>query len=329
VVLLTASASPAAGLSIGASLAAVPSGMVRMVLGGDVMLARTVGRAILQDPATPFAGVASILRGADLAIVNLECTLGGKGSPVRKGYRFRGPAAGATALELAGINAVSQSNNHALDYGPAALRDTRQLLEATGVAVAGAGPDTRSAHQPALLGSNGLWIALLAYSDVPVERGGFDTRSWRATATSPGIAWVGTNRMRRDIATASEVADHVVVYFHFGYEGTARPTTGQRLHARAAIDAGATLVVGAHPHVLQGTERYGKGLIAYSLGNFVFDGDGWPAISHDGAMLEVRLSRTALEEFRWHPVVLTSDGFPVIATAAESARILRRVAPID
>ncbi len=185
-----------------------------------------------------------------------------------------------------------------------------------------------AAHRPGLLYRNGLRFALLAYTNVPVERGGFDTRTWTATATRPGITWVGLTAMRQDIAAAKKVVDHVIVYFHFGYEGVTRPSESQKTHARKAIDYGATLVVGTHAHVLQGTERRAGGLIAYGLGNFVFDGGGWPAISHDGAMLEVRFSQAKLETFRWHPVVLMSNGFPRRANAAESRRILRRVAPI-
>src|SRR4029434_4851617 len=121
-----------------------------------------------------------------------------------------------------------------------------------------------------VLVAKGLRLAFLAYVDVPVERNGFDTATWEADSNAPGVAWARQARIAADVAEARRAADVVIVLLHSGSEGDSSPNGIQRAAAHTAIDAGATLVVGAHPHVLQGVERYGRGVIAYSLGNIVF-----------------------------------------------------------
>lgn len=223
---------------------------------------------------------------------------------------------------------MSQANNHALDYGRPAFVQAQELLAAQGIAVAGVGNDRAAAHSPVIMERNGVRIAILAYADVPVEAGGFDHQDWIATDRRSGLAWADLGALQHDVSAARTMADHVVVFFHFGFENRTTPTGAQERQAHAAIDAGASLVVGAHPHVLQGTERYKGGLVAYSLGNLVFDGGGWARVNRDSAMLEVRFSRDAIDGFEWHPVVLGTDGRPRPATRSETTRILRRLAPI-
>jgi poly-gamma-glutamate capsule biosynthesis protein CapA/YwtB (metallophosphatase superfamily) len=333
-----ASASPTPSSPVGGTATPTPTasstpsshpGELRLVAAGDVMLARSVGKRIASSgPEWPFQQVASILQGADIAIVNLECTMGTLGKPEPKHYRFRAPSAAAEVLKLAGIDAVSQANNHVLDYGRSAFAQAQELLAAQGIEVAGAGKDRAAAHTPVIMERNGVRIALLAYADVPVESGGFDHQGWIATESRSGMAWFELATMRQDIQAARAEADHVVVFFHFGIENRSTPTAAQRREAHAAIDAGASLVIGAHPHVLQGTERYHDGLIAYGLGNFVFDGGGWTLANRDSAILEVSFTKDSIGEPTWHPLVVQRSGQPRPATAAESRRILRRVAPL-
>ena len=134
---------------------------------------------------------------------------------------------------------------------------------------------------------------------VPVEGGGYDPRSWTATDEAPGVAWLDIPTMVAGIEAARREADLVVVLLHFGLEWQLEPGEAQREQARAAIDAGATLVVGAHPHVLQEVEAYGDGLIAYSLGNFVFDGFWDPA--NDSAILLVELTAAGVAAWEMVP----------------------------
>ncbi len=279
---------------------------------GDVMLARTVGERILIDGSSvPVAGVSGTLAAADLVTANLECALSNRGTPAAKGFIFRAPPAAADALVAGGVSVVSLANNHTLDYGPEALADTEAYLDAHHVAHVGAGANAAAARRPVVLERNGLRVAFLSYADVPVEWSGFDTRSWEAGPETPGIAWLNPDQVQADVANARRVADLVVVFMHFGLENDYTPTDMQRAEARAAIDAGAALVVGHHPHVIQPVEWYGGGLIAYSMGNFVFDGSDNP--TDDSAILLVDLTETGVTSYRLVPVRLDSAGFPSLA----------------
>ena len=284
---------------------------------GDVMLGRSVGwRMEAEGPAMPFASVRAILAGADIAVANLESAVGVTGAAESKAYTFRAPPVAAEALALAGSDLVSLANNHSLDFGPQSLAETRALLAGEGILSPGAGPNRAAAHAPATIERKGLTITFLAYVTVPVEGTGFDPRVWTATDDAPGVAWLDIPTMMEDIQAARREADLVVVLLHFGLEWEPEPSEAQREQARAAIDAGATLVVGAHPHVLQEVEAYGDGLIAYSLGNFVFDGFWDPA--NDSAILLVELTAAGVAGWEMVPISIV-DGIPLLAEPGESS----------
>ena len=281
------------------------------------MLGRSVGgRLEAEGPEVAFAAVADILAGADIAVANLESAVGVTGTPAPKAYTFRAPPIAVEALALAGIDLVSLANNHSLDYGPESLAETRVLLAERGIRTVGAGPDRAAAHTPARVELDGLTIAFLAYVTVPVEGGGFNPRIWDATDETPGVAWLDVPAMVADIEAARDGADLVVVLLHFGIEWELEPSEAQREQARAAIDAGATLVIGSHPHVLQPIEEYGAGLIAYSLGNFVFDGFWDPA--NDSVILLVELTAEGVARHETVPVTIV-EGIPMLAEPAEGA----------
>ncbi len=293
-----------------------PPARVLLAAVGDVMLGRSVGARLEAEGAeVAFAGVRDILAGADIAVANLESAVGVTGAPAPKAYTFRAPPVAVEALALAGIDLVSLANNHSLDYGPESLAETRALLAEAGILSPGAGPNRAAAHAPATVEREGLTIAFLAYVTVPVERGGYDPGTWDASDDTPGVAWLDIPTMAEEIAAARRDADLVVVLLHFGLEWEPEPSDAQREQARAAIDAGATLVIGSHPHVLQPLEAYGDGLIAYSLGNFVFDGFWDPA--NDSAILLVELTAEGIASFELVPVTIV-DGIPRLADAAES-----------
>ena len=290
---------------------------ILLAAAGDVMLGRSVGaRLESEGPEVAFAEVGDILAGADIAVANLESALGVTGAPAPKAYTFRAPPAAAEALALAGIDLVSLANNHSLDYGPESLAETRALLAERGILSPGAGPNRAVAHAPATIEREGLRIAFLAYVTVPVEGTGFDPRVWTATAETPGVAWLDIPTMAGDIQAARRGADLVVALLHFGLEWELEPSEAQREQARAAIDAGATLVIGSGPHVLQEVETYGDGLIAYSLGNFVFDGFWAPA--NDSAILLVELTAAGVAGWEMVPISIV-DGIPLLAEPDESS----------
>lgn len=300
--------------------ATAPPPVVRFMAVGDVMLARSVGDRILaQGPGIVFREVQPWLDQADLFALNLECVISDRGAPEPKAYTFRAPPEAVEALALAGADVVSLANNHALDYGLEALADMLPRLREANIQSVGAGADAEAARAPAVVERNGLRVAFLAYVDVPVEgRTGFDTRSWEAGIERPGLAWAVPNEMAFDIASARLRADVVVVLLHFGLEGRREATASQRALAQAAIDAGAQLVIGAHPHVLQPVEAYNGGLIVYSLGNFVFDGFVAPATY--SAIFSATLTPDGVADYEFLPVVV-SHGLPRPADEHEAAII--------
>jgi poly-gamma-glutamate synthesis protein (capsule biosynthesis protein) len=302
--------------------------VVNLMAVGDLMLAGSIGERLLAEGAAlPFAGLAPALVDADLLVANLECVISERGEPQPKAYTFRAPPAAADALALAGVDVVSVANNHSLDYGFEALLDTFQLLGERQIAFVGAGEDEAAARAPVIVERKGVRIAFLAYVDVPVEtRTAFDARSWIATAAAPGVAWAQVEHISADVAVARAAADVVVVLLHFGLEGRTEITRAQRAQARAAVDAGAALVLGSHPHVLQGVEQYNGGLIAYSLGNFVFEGFTFP--ENYSAIFTATVTPEGVGEYNWIPVVV-EGGLPRLAAPEEAPGVLALVRPVE
>lgn len=285
---------------------------VTLLATGDIMLDRSLRwRIEAHGPETIFAGeVGDLLRGADITIGNLECAISERGEPLPKSYTFRAPRAAVESLESAGFDLVSLANNHAMDYGPLALLDTTAELAAAGIVSVGAGPDIESAVAASVIERDGLRIAFVGLLDVPAEGPGFSRTAWEATASEPGVAWADPETVAAAVRAARLEADIVVVMLHFGVEYAPEPVIGQRALAEAAIDAGAELVIGSHPHVLQAVEEYGGGLIAYSLGNFVFD--GFEGESNTTAILQVTLTTDGVAAWELIPAQVV-DGIPVLA----------------
>jgi len=169
-------------------------------------------------------------------------------------------------LKQAGIEAVTLANNHAHDFGRQAMLDTLDHVRAAKITAVGAGRNADEAYRPAFMAVGKQRVALLGASHV------LPNNSWVARDNRPGIASVyDSARVLKEIRQARTKADLVVVYFHWGKEKMTRPVPHQRELAKECIDAGADLVIGSHPHVLEGFEYYKGRLIVYSLGNFVFN----------------------------------------------------------
>jgi len=233
---------------------------------GDVTFGDGVLTAIRANGTRyPWRSVARPLRNADLAVANLEGAVSTRGAPwPGKIYTFRGPpSALRTAARFAGIDVVSLANNHSLDYGRTAFLDTIRHARRFGLARAGGGADLRRARRPAILVRGNLRVAFLGISDVrPL---GFD-----AGTGTPGATPAFPEYIRADVRAVRRRADVVVAYFHWGVERATRPNDRQRSLTRTALDAGAHVVLGAHPHVLQPRKQRRNRLVAWSLGNFVF-----------------------------------------------------------
>jgi poly-gamma-glutamate synthesis protein (capsule biosynthesis protein) len=296
--------------------------LVHIAAVGDLMLDRAIGYALRAgDLSFPFDSVTEALQKADLTVGNLESSLGDIGRPVSKSYTFQAPPSAVDALSLAGFDLLSLANNHALDYGPDALLQAIRLLGQGGMATVGAGSNAASAHMPHIYEHDDLTVAFLSYVNVPVEVSGFDTRSWSATQSKPGLAWAEASQIHEDVTAARLDSDLVVVLLHSGYEYVEAPSPEQMAAAHAAADAGADLVLGHHAHVLQGVEFRGESVIVYGLGNFAFEIDGDPST----VILDVWLDSSGVRQIEFTPAIIEVGGRPRIATSWEAGEILHRL----
>jgi poly-gamma-glutamate capsule biosynthesis protein CapA/YwtB (metallophosphatase superfamily) len=237
----------------------------RLVLGGDVMLSRHVGRVARahHDPAFPLRDLAPFLQSADIAFVNLESPFSDHGAVVERGMIFKAEPEMIAALEVAGVDVVSTANNHARDQGAHGVEFTLDLLESHHIAVAGTGKSAEAAHAGVVVERNGIKFGFLAYT--------YDQSNGNHPDLDERVAVMDVPRMREDVARMATRADVIIVSMHAGTEYSPKANAQQTNFARAAIDAGASVVAGHHPHVVQPWERYGQGVIFYSLGNLVFD----------------------------------------------------------
>jgi poly-gamma-glutamate synthesis protein (capsule biosynthesis protein) len=285
------------------------SASINLAAVGDMMMARTIGERIIQNEGESiFASVAPLLQQADLAFGNLECSIGEDGTRAEKGYTFRAPVETAQLLKQAGFGLLSLSNNHILDYGDSTFEQTLDLLHNEGILTVGAGRNSTEARSPGLVTIHGIRIAFLSYADIPKEYQGFDAYSWTAGPDTPGIAWADPTEIDSDIQAIRATVDYVVVLFHFGVEGAEKPSNKQIELAQLAIDSGANIVIGSHPHILQPIEEYHGGLIAYSMGNFVFD--GFQDAANISQILMITLAPGKAITYYSIPVLLR-EGIPV------------------
>jgi len=239
-----------------------------LMFTGDVMLDRGVEEIIEkheEDFEFPFLKIEDYLQEADLLFGNLESIVSDKGYQVKQTYPFRADPAAKEGLKKADFDVLSCANNHSLDYGETALKDGVVKLTQSGIDCAGAGLKQK-AYSPVIKQKNDTKVAYLAYTYLAPD-------NWKATENKVGIAWLNEKNLKQGIQKAKEKSDLVVVSFHFGEEYEKKPNSHQKHYSHLAIDSGADLVIGHHPHVIQPVEQYKDGWIAYSLGNFVFDQD--------------------------------------------------------
>ncbi|HEY3740930.1 MAG TPA: CapA family protein [Bryobacteraceae bacterium] len=236
-----------------------------IIFGGDVMLARAVADVAhrKKDWTSPMRDVASLFSTADIAFVNLESPFWDKKPIGNSELIFRAEPDSIAALKSAGIDIVSTANNHARDCYADGVGFTLRWLKENGIAIAGSGEDAATAHAGAVLTRNGWRFGFLGYT--------FDQSNGNHPDIDPRIAMLDIDQMRRDVADMKRRAEVIVVSMHAGAEYWTHVHPIQTAFAHAAIDAGARLVIGHHPHVVQPVERYRDGLICYSLGNLVFD----------------------------------------------------------
>jgi poly-gamma-glutamate capsule biosynthesis protein CapA/YwtB (metallophosphatase superfamily) len=246
---------------------------VDIAFGGDVLLSNSIGDRISKGDYEGVldSAIASRFRASDYALVNLETSVSTRGTPIPgKAYTFRSPPENLAFLtDWLGVDAVSLANNHTLDYGWDAFYDTIAYTREYGIETIGVGNNYAEAATPFVIDKNGLRIAVYAGNQI------VSYQDWRSSDTKPGQLTARepkeVERLCNVISEARHEYDYVIVFMHWGIELDLAPSQRQTSTARALVDAGADVVIGAHPHVVQTYEEYGGGYIAYSLGNFMFN----------------------------------------------------------
>lgn len=293
---------------------------ITLLFAGDIMLDRGVEFYITQhnDWKFPFLRIADTLRKADLAFGNLESVISDKGQNLGSIYSFQADPKALEGLTFAGFDVLSVANNHSMDYGMEAFLDSLQLLKKTGVSYVGGGTNIENAHSLVIKEIKGAKIGFLGYTNL-------GSSLWQATDKTPGIAWVDENTVfefQKNIAAAKEQSDILIVSVHFGEEYQTEPNEIQKLIAKSAIDAGANIVIGHHPHVIQPVEYVCNqvthicGWVAWSLGNFVFD-QGFSPKTMEGLLLEVIIQDKKITRVTPRSIYLNTIFQPSFQSLAE------------
>lgn len=237
-------------------------GELNLVFGGDVMLVGEPQKRLMAGQGIYSPELMSVLSDADLLFANLELPFSDNCSGVSSGPIHHAPEILGERLTDLRLDIVSLANNHMLDCGREGLETTIRILESQGIKYVGAGFTEQQARRPAVIERNGLTIGFLAYAkmdSVSVKKHGY------------GIAKLDLGDVLADVAALRPRVDVVVVSLHWGVVFIPHPSPADVGLAKRLVEAGVDVVVGHHPHVFQKIEEYGRGVVAYSLGNFISD----------------------------------------------------------
>jgi poly-gamma-glutamate synthesis protein (capsule biosynthesis protein) len=259
--------------------------------------------------------VAALFRDADLALVNHEGPAPDRFSYHATGLVFTFDPRLEAGLRDAGVDAVSLANNHIRNAGSGGVLQTIRAVRAAGVVPVGAGRNAGAARKPAWFTVDDVRVAILAYDDVDLPAAG-------ATRTRAGAARLNLTLCRRDIAAArAGGAEVVIVLPHWGREYTSQPTARQRHQAAALIRAGADVVLGSHSHWAGALEAIGDGVVAYSLGDFIFD---LPRSEQtdEGLVVELTFVGRRLAQVDLHPTIELDRSQPNLLDPAGDGRVV-------
>jgi poly-gamma-glutamate synthesis protein (capsule biosynthesis protein) len=293
---------------------------IRLIAVGDIMLSRGVDLKMeSKGKDYPFTNVAEYLKKGDIVFGNLESPIyPGDIMPIADTSFWARPGS-EKYLKEAGFNILSLANNHMGNQGTYGVNYTVYSLNKKGILNAGAGRDKEKAVNPAIIEKNGIRIAFLAYTD-----GAIIPSSYEATEYSPGVAYMDHADLANDIKKAKELADFVIVSMHAGTEYVNRPDKKQIDFARKAIDSGAELVIGHHPHNIQDIEKYNGKYIFYSLGNFIFD-QMWSEGTKEGVIADINITSKGVESYTLVPVRIDDYCQPNIVEGDEARNILSKI----
>lgn len=288
---------------------------ITLVFTGDVIPARSVNATMtnLNDFTYPFEKTADFLKGADLTIINLEAPLIDNCPVTESGMVFCGNKRFIEGLTFAGVDVATLANNHSTNYGKEGINQTVDILSQNNILVTGV-------HNIAYKEVKGVKFAFLGYNGI--------------SPLSPEISNINKDEIIRQINEAKSLSDFIVVLFHWGQEYSLNPQSSGEVApfdpieiGRFTIDNGADLVVGNHPHRVQGYEMYKGKPIFYALGNFIFD-QMWSYETRIGAVLKVSLLGKNLDSFTLHPVRIENYSQPVFLEGEEKDVILKKISPL-
>lgn len=278
---------------------------LRIVFVGDVALNGGYHSLVHEDGGRSFvASVRSLVAGSDIVIGNLEGPLtdcASAGPPWR--FTLHGAPPYGSLLRKAGFDVLTLANNHAMDHGEAGLQETIGIVDCAGIRFGGAGRNLAEARRPIQFEAKGIRIAVISYCDVST------LSPLYATDDKAGVPPLKRSFIFDDIAAIRPACDVLIACMHWGQENVTEPAPKYRRIAREMIAAGVNIVVGHHPHVLQGAERIEKGAVAYSLGNFTFSDEDWHGTNQNGESFSMpyRLSEENRRSVVWN-VVVNSGG---------------------
>ncbi len=316
---------------------------VNFLAVGDIMLSRNVAGKIAKakDPNLPFQKLESLLLSTDFNFGNLESPISGRNDFNPSGnLEFNAPPAYTVGLQKYNFKLLNLANNHAMDQGKAGLDNTRTFLSSLGITTIGTGNNLDEAWQEQIIEKRGIKIGFIGASYSSVNDGGYATNNYVARIED-------LENLKSSILNLKSSADFIVVTMHAGTEYTRTPNASQIAFAHSAIDSGADMVIGAHPHWVQTIENYNGRYIFYSLGNFIFDQE-WSRETKEGLTLKISLStkqignttipgaamiddiqgtrtKADLEQIELIPVIIENYSTPRLANETESIVILKKI----
>ncbi|MFH0987945.1 MAG: CapA family protein [Parcubacteria group bacterium] len=277
---------------------------------GDIMLSRNVGQKMVKydDYHYPFLNFQELISSADIAFGNLESPIIA-GAVVKTGsFSFRADPQVAEALNWAGFDVLSLANNHILNQGQSGLDKTIDYLSGQDIDYCGA--QKGEGDRLKIKEVRGLKIGFLCYAYGPTG--------------SSNVFEMNEAQLQSDLEKAKGKVDFIVVSMHDGVEYAPVNSTHQQKFARAAIDAGADLIIGHHTHVVQNMEQYKGKYIFYSLGNFVFD-QMWSTETRQGLAIRVDIDKSGVQSVDYYPLVIDDYSQPRQANATERDSVLKRL----
>ncbi|WP_214409974.1 CapA family protein [Sphaerisporangium fuscum] len=287
-----------------------------IAFGGDVHFEGML-RNRLANPATALGPISSVLRRADLTMVNLETAITQGGTPAPgKQFTFRAPPTAFTALKAAGVDVASMANNHGMDYMESGLRDSLAAIRRTHFPVVGIGANAAQAYKPFRKTVNGNRVAIIGATQVMDSQ---FIQAWTATDTKGGLASAkDEQRLLAAVRQARKSADTVIVHLHWGTELQKCPNQAQLSLAPKLIAAGADVIVGGHAHILLGSGYLKGRYVNYGMGNFVFYNSG-PLTGATGVLTLTIEGRKVLKD-QWTPARISGGiPIPVTGTAKQQA----------